>query len=323
MIALLALAVPPASAQPQDAQLDVEESARRIEADVRFLADDLLEGREAGTRGFDLAAAYVAAQYRHMGLQPAGENGTYFQTVPMLRGTRERDDAKFVIKRGQVVTELEFQHGFLPAFNYDTGACDLTAPMVFVGQAVHAPELKHDDFADVDLHGKVAVVLGNAPERFSNDQRAYYSSSEVKWRELERRGAVGVISLGDPVSEGRYPWQTGAANWARPGMRVLGADGRPMDTFPRLKCSASVPAAQADLLFAGTRYTGAVVFESLAKGKLEPFNLVGTVTMASRTRLEPVSSRNVIGKVQAGGATPAAAVDIGGRGARSRTSTWC
>ena len=68
-IAVLALAIPTALAQPQDAQPDVEASARRIEADVRFLADDLLEGREAGTRGYDIAATYVAAQYRQMGLR--------------------------------------------------------------------------------------------------------------------------------------------------------------------------------------------------------------------------------------------------------------
>ena len=174
----------------------------------------------------------------------------------MLRGTRERDGAKFVIERGEVATELEFEQGFLPSFSYDTGSCSLTAPMVFVGQAVYAPELKHDDFAGIDLRGKVAVVLSNAPARFSNDQRAYHSSFEVKGRELERRGAVGVISLGDPETEKKYPWKTGAANWARPGMRVLGPDGRPMDTYPALRCAASVPATQADLLFAGTRYTG-------------------------------------------------------------------
>jgi hypothetical protein len=73
---------------------DVARSASRIEADVRFLADDLLEGREAGTRGDDLAALYVATQYRRMGLQPGGENGSYFQTVPLLRGTRRSAKAR-------------------------------------------------------------------------------------------------------------------------------------------------------------------------------------------------------------------------------------
>jgi hypothetical protein len=296
-----------AFAQESRGQPDAGPSAARIEADVRFLADDLLEGREAGTRGYDLAAAYVAAQYRQMGLQPAGENGTYFQTVPLLRGTRERDGAKFAITRNGVTTELVFETSFLPSNDYNTGACSLTAPMVFVGHAVHAPELGYDDFAGIDLRGKVAVVLSNAPARFSNDQRAFYASSLEKGRELERRGAVGVISLDDPEGEKKYPWKIGAANWARPGMRVIGTDGRPLDTFPGLKCSASVPVTQADLLFAGTRYTGAKVFEQLKKGKLEPFELTGTVTMAARTKLERVSSRNVVGKVPAGAGAEAQA----------------
>ncbi|MGI9247081.1 MAG: aminopeptidase, partial [Steroidobacteraceae bacterium] len=147
---------------------EVQQSAARIEADVRFLADDLLEGREAGTRGFDLAALYVATQYRLAGLQPAGEQGGFFQTVPMLRGVRERASARFAITRDGTTTELKFEEEFLPSLDYATGECSLTAPMVFVGQGVVAPELGHDDFAGVDLRGKVAVMLTNAPPAFSS-----------------------------------------------------------------------------------------------------------------------------------------------------------
>ena len=71
------------------------DAARRIEADLRFLADDLLEGREAGTRGFDLAALYVAERFRAIGLAPAGDDGTYFQQVPLLKATREAEGARF------------------------------------------------------------------------------------------------------------------------------------------------------------------------------------------------------------------------------------
>ena len=84
-------------------------SAARIEVDVRFLADDLLEGREAGTRGFDLAALYVATQYRRIGLEPVGEDGTFFQRVPMLRGVREREGARFIIARDEGNTEFAFE----------------------------------------------------------------------------------------------------------------------------------------------------------------------------------------------------------------------
>jgi hypothetical protein len=287
------------SASRPDAEA-VRHSASRIEADVRFLADDLLEGREAGTRGYDLAALYVATQYRMMGLEPAGDAGTYFQTVPMLSATRVAEVARFSLTRDGQTTELRFKDEFLPGLDFNGGACELTAPMVFVGQGVHAPELKHDDFAGVDLGGKVAVILANAPARFSNDQRAYHSDGIQKLGEIERRGAVGVIFLGDPESESKYPWSFGADNWQRPGMRILGPDGKPLETHPGLRCMARVPASKAPLLLAGARYTPAQVFARKEKGTLRPFELKGTVTLASRSKLEPVTSRNVVGKVPAG-----------------------
>jgi hypothetical protein len=170
--------LPAASAAPATPKTDAElaRSASRIEAHVRFLADDLLEGREAGTRGHDLAALYVATQFRLMGLEPAGENGSFFQTVPMRSGTLLRDGARLAVARDGRITELVFEEDFLPSVNFDTGECALEAPMVFVGQGVYAPELDHDDFAGVDLRGKVAVLLANAPARFPNDQRAFHAS---------------------------------------------------------------------------------------------------------------------------------------------------
>ena len=276
---------------------DITRSASRIEADVRFLADDLLEGREAGTRGYDLAALYVATQYRLMGLQPGGEDGSYFQTVPLIRGTRLREDARLAVSRSGTTIDFAFQQDFTPSQTYDSATCEVrSAPMVFVAQAVHAPELQHDDFAGVDLRGKVAVVLANAPARFPNNQRAFYADWDEKAQELERRGAIGAIRLSDPVRESERAWDVDAAAWQRPGMRVLGADGRAIDSHPGLKCVARLRASRADAIFAGSPHGADAVFEMLAHGSLRPFDLTGTVTMASRTRLERVTSRNVVAK---------------------------
>jgi len=279
---------------------DLSESATRIEADVRFLADDLLEGREAGTRGFDLAALYVAARYRMMGLQPAGDGGTYFQAVPMLRGTRLREDARFAITRGGETSELIFQQDYLPDQTYDADSCRIdSAPMAFVGQAVDAPELGHSDFTGVDLRGKVAVVLRNAPSRFPNDQRAFHADWEQKAAALARRGAVGAVVLNDPVVEQSRPWDRGAAGWQRPGMRVLDPDGKPLDTHPALRCVAYVRADRAAMLFAASPFDAKTVFDMFQRGTLRPFDLEGTITLAARTKLERVTSHNVVGRIDA------------------------
>ena len=293
----LLCSVPPASAEGPPAAGDLAVSASRIEADVRFLADDLLEGREAGTRGYDLAALYVSSQYRLLGLEPAGEAGSYFQSVPMLRGLREKEGARFAITRDGRTTEFAFESDFLPGVNYTAGAADVTAPLVFVGQAVRAPELQHDDFAGVDVKGRIAVVLDNAPARFPVDQRAYYASSTEKLRELERLGAVGVIFLGDPVNEKKRPWALDAPNWRRPGMRRLDAQGRPVDDFPGLAVRVAGNVKLADALFAGSPHTPAEVFAMLEAGTLRAFDLAGTATLASRAKLERVESRNVIARL--------------------------
>ena len=290
-------AVPPARADEPPSADSLAASAVQIEADVRFLADDLLEGREAGTRGFDLAALYVATRYRQLGLEPAGEDGGWYQRVPMLRGIREREGARFAIARDGVTTDFEFESQFLPGVNYSAGAAEVTAPMVFVGQAVHAPELRHDDFAGVDVRGKIAVVLDNAPARFSNDQRAYYASGLQKLAGLEQRGAVGVIFLGDPVNEKKRPWALDAPNWRRPGMRRLDAAGRPVDDFPGLRVRVSANVTLAEAIFAGSGHDSQEVFAALEAGGLRAFDLAGTATLASRARLEPVESHNVVGRL--------------------------
>jgi Zn-dependent M28 family amino/carboxypeptidase len=286
---------------------DLSASAARIEADVRFLADDLLEGREAGTRGYDLAALYVASQCRLIGLEPAGDDGTYFQRVPLLRGVREREGARFALTRDGRRTEFAFEADYLPAVNYSAGAAEVTAPMVFVGQAVRAPELQHDDFAGVDVRGKVAVVLDNAPARFHPDQRAYYASSLRKLAELERLGAVGVIFLDDPVNERKRPWALDAPNWRLPGMRRLDAAGRPVDDFPGLRVRLAANVATAEAIFAGSPHTAAEVFAMLEAGTLRGFDLAGTATLASRAGLERVESRNVVARLR--GSDPALAAE--------------
>jgi Zn-dependent M28 family amino/carboxypeptidase len=284
-----------AASPPADAQL--ERSAARIEADVRFLADDLLEGREAGTRGFDIAALYVATRFRQLGLEPAGDAGSYFQRVPMVRGVRERDGARFAIARDGRTTDFVFERDYLPSVNFTAGAAEVSAPMVFVGQAVRAPELQQDDLAGVDVKGKIAVLLGNAPRRFPNDQRAFYASSTEKLRELERLGAVGAIFLGDPVNEKKRPWALDAPNWRRPGMRRLDAEGRPVDDFPGLAARVACDVRLADEIFAGSQHTAAEVFEMLEAGTLRSFDLVGTATLATRATLEKVASRNVVARL--------------------------
>lgn len=276
------------------APLPKTDAERRIADDVKQLADDRMEGRETGTRGFDLAAEYVAKRFREIGLAPAGENGSYFQTVPLLEGRIAKEGAELRVKRNGREIALRFQDQFLPAANFNVPQHRIEAPAVFVGQGVHAPELDHDDFAGLDLKGRIAVVFGGAPARFDNDRRAFYSSSREKLRGLVARGAVGVVFVNTPEDEAGSPWAQDAANWQESSMRLRGADGKGLWTFPELQGIAWVSAASADLVFADGPRTAAQLFDEARAGTLKGFALPGTLTLAGRTTLKPIESRNVV-----------------------------
>lgn len=289
---------PAPKAVTQAASQSASAEAERIEADLRYLADDKLEGRDTGTPGYELAAEYVARRYTQMGLKPAGDDGTFFQRVPLLKALRQQQGAAFSIDRAGAKVSLKFGDEFLPGLNYNAPAHALTAAAVFVGQGVYAPDLGQNDFAGVDVRGKIAVLFPGAPARFDNDRRAFYSSSTQKLRTLSERGAAGVVFVGTPQYEERAPWANSAAKWSMPGMRLRAQDGTGIDTFPQLQASASVSAAMAKAIFAGSGQQADALFKAAADGQLKPFDLPGTLTLAGRTRIEPAESRNVVARLE-------------------------
>jgi Zn-dependent M28 family amino/carboxypeptidase len=285
------------SSPPPAATAPLSTDEQRIAADVNVLADDSFEGRETGTRGYDLAAEYAAKRFRKIGLQPAGDNGTYFQHVPLIKATREAEGAALTVKRNGREIALRFREQFLPALDFNATTHTIEAPAVFVGQGVYAPGLNHDDFTGLDLRGKIAVLFSGAPARFDNDRRAFHSASREKLRALAERGAIGVVFVNTPQDEAGSPWSRSADNWQRSGMRLRDADGKGMNTFPELRAVASISAAAADLIFADGPQPAAALFKAAQDGTLKGFALPGTLVLAARTKIEPVESRNVVAKL--------------------------
>lgn len=292
LASVLAACTTPAPSSPE-----LKAEAKRVKAHVDFLADDLLEGREATSRGYAVAAHYVANQMAAIGLSPAGDNGGWLQEVPLLRAQRLREQAAMQLHRGAETIGFEFETDFLPGVNYHQGEWQLRAPMVFVGQAVVAPEFGHDDLDGLDLNGKIALVFSGAPASFPNDPRAYYSSSRVKQDLLVARGAVGIVLLGDPEREGKYPWARGAKNWARPSMRLRDGQNRPIDAHPELIGSASINVAAVERLFAGSPVEARQLFEDLAEGRLKGFELPGELELRGANSLSQERCWNVVGQL--------------------------
>jgi len=288
----------PAAETPPAADDDAAAQARRIEADVRFLADDLLEGRETATRGFDLAALYVAERLRALGAEPAGENGGYFQNVPLLRAQRLDGGGELRIERATGAVSLKFRDEFLPQLDFVDGHNEVSAPAAFVGQAVYAPELGHDDFAGIDLHGKIAVFFNGAPKRFDHDRRAFYSGYREKLAAVAQRGAIGAVIVATDDEEKRTPWARGALNWDKPGMRLRDGDGHALDTFPQLRVVANVSAARAAAVLDAGDHDTRELFRQARDGRLRGYDLPGTLNLSARNTLEPAQSRNVVGRLR-------------------------
>ncbi len=163
----------PPAARAAAASIDPE----KIRAHVRFLSLDLLEGRGPGTRGAELAAEYIATQFALAGLKPAGDNGTYFQPVPLFAVHTVEDKTKFafVLSGGEPVN-LAYGTEIVAKDETGQASAEIDAPIVFVGYGIHAPEYNWDDYAgvdgkEIDLKGKVALVIVNEPP--SEDEKFF------------------------------------------------------------------------------------------------------------------------------------------------------
>ena len=277
------------AASAQDTPLPPDQAAMR--AHVRFLASDAMRGREAGSPEYDIAAQYVAAQFEAAGLKPAGEGGTYLQKVPLI--------AVSPADQGSIAVDgrpLAFGTDYIPAANPAAARTDVSAPAVFVGYGIQAPQYQMDDFAGVDVRGKIVVVAAGAPARMTGEERAFFGSPATKARAAAARGAVGLVTFQTPLTEKVRPfaktaalWQTTRMAWARP-------DGTGHVETPGTPALASLSLTGAARLF-GARW--AAVQREAAKGDArfcaEP--LPGTLAVATRTKLSPVTSWNVAGLV--------------------------
>ena len=190
----------PAGARAAASGIDGE----KIRAHVRFLSLDLLEGRGPGKRGAELAAEYIATQFALAGVEPAGEDGTYFQKVPLLavHTVEEATKFSFVPAAGPAV-DLAYGTEIVSKDQTGEATAEIDAPIVFVGYGIHAPEYHWDDYAgpngtQIDVKGKIALVIVNEPpsddERFFKGKAlTYYGRWTYKYEEAARRGAVGVL----------------------------------------------------------------------------------------------------------------------------------
>lgn len=265
-----------------------------IRSHVEFLASDLLEGRGAASRGYDIAAAYVAANFRQSGLLPSGDEGTYYQHVPLLEATPVLPGSSAELLIDGQSHRFEYGMDYLPSADFVSASSTLSAPLVFAGFGIQAPELDHDDFADIDVNGRIAVIFTGAPARFPHDQRAYYSWLEGKFATLVEHGAVGVLLIDSPQEARRAPWERKvAASWT-PQLRWIDETGAPANAFAQLKLRFSFAHGAAARLFENAERDFESVLSAAEAGEVQRFDLPGLLTLSATTGLRRTQSANVL-----------------------------
>ena len=268
-----------------------------IRAHMRFLADDLLEGRGTATRGHEIAARYMAAQFEKMELAPAGENGTYFQVVPLRQGRPDEAKSSVTLTRGGEAETLKYRADFITNADPAREETEAEAAVVFVGDGVTAPDQNYDDYQGVDAKGKIVAMMPEAPN-FETTLKAHYSSIEVKVANAAAHGAIGILWIDDPVMEQIYSYKEQVRDLAFPQLRWLDKAGKPNDYWPAIHAQAYLSMDAARRFFEGSGHTAEEVYATMKAGKPQSFAMAMTAKIRNVTKLEDVHSPNVVAKIE-------------------------
>lgn len=308
MIRKLCAAALLAAASPLAAQTAADEPAfspDQMRAHVEFLADDLLEGRDAGTRGYDIAALYVASRFDALGLKPGGAKGWY-QPIDFARA-RFKKDAPATITIGGTA----FQNGIdvMMTANAREPGQRIAADTVFVGYGLDSPAHGFDDYSGIDVRGKIVVLLSGVPEGRTSSEIAAHLASE-KARMAERRGAVGVITIPTRAFLASTPWKRLAGYAASSRYVWIGKDGKPWSAAPEIRATAYAHGPAAEALFAGARMNLKRVLDAAARKGTMPrgFALEAPVRIERHSVVEKISSPNVVGVIP--GSDPVLAKEV-------------
>lgn len=292
ILASIAAAQDKASIYPP-AQLLEHIQPAGIRSHIEFLADDLLEGRGTGARGYMLAAKYIATQFEGMGLKPAGVGGTYFQNVRLRRIDSVPEKTSLTVKMGGKERVLTIDQDFTA--NGDPLLTDtvVEAPVVFVGYGVSAPEFHYDDYNDVNVKGKIVAFVYGAPSNFPSAPRAHYSTGTVKSANAAAHGAIGMLQIwAGPISK-RVPFSQLVHFSHGINMRWLDDKGMPNDAQPEVRGRANISAEAAGPMFAGAAKSFKDAVDSAVANKPQAFPLQATVALHIVCKHSEVEAPNI------------------------------
>jgi len=292
LVVSLAVAQSPSSDFPPDELLQ-HITADGLRAHMALLSDDLLEGRGIGTRGYQLAANYVRAQFEQMGLRPAETSGSYFQNVRFRKIELQRDKSSVSVKNNGSIRTLTIEKDYVMAGDPLSTDARVEGQVVFVGYGVSAPEFGYDDYAGVDVRGKIVAAIYGAPPKLPSAPGAHFSSSEQKLRMAAEHGAIGFLSIWAGRTEQRTPFSEYVRFTRGPSYRWLDANGVPNNAEPKIKGGARISASTAVALFQGAPKSWKEALQAAENSQPQAFPLTAHVSIHAVSSYSEVESPNV------------------------------
>ncbi|UUL81582.1 M28 family metallopeptidase [Sphingomonas qomolangmaensis] len=281
-----------------NAALPADQAA--MKAHVMFLSSDAMQGREAGTESYNVAAQYVASQFYSAGLTPAGTDGSYLQTVPLVSYKPASKGSFRYTPRGGSAAPLVFGEEYLPAPDPSRAKTVVDAPVVFVGYGIDAPRFKRNDYAGVDVKGKIVAFFAGAPASFPGEERAHFGNAANKAVAAQAKGAVGYLTLESPTSAKVRPFSRLAESYDSARMTWARPDGTGFFAAPDAPALGSLSMTGAEKLFAGARTSWASVVKTAETpaARFKAVELPGRLAIELATTIAPVTSYNVAGMLE-------------------------
>jgi Zn-dependent M28 family amino/carboxypeptidase len=270
-------------------------SADRLMEHVQVLSSDEYGGRAPGSEGEEKTVAYLTEKFKEIGLGPGNPDGTYVQNVPLVSITAT-DESRLLIEKNGAEEELSRGLDYVAWTKRVVEAVDVDADLVFVGYGVVAPEYGWDDYKDVDVRGKVLVMLVNDPPaegKFGGDAMTYYGRWTYKYEIAARKGAAGAFIIHETVPAG-YPWEVVTGSWAGEQFDLVTAN----KNEDRVGVEGWFSLEAARSLFERAGLDLAAEKEKAKTSDFRPVPLGSEVRANIKNALRTVESKNVVARLE-------------------------
>ncbi|MCP4863441.1 MAG: M28 family peptidase [Alteromonas sp.] len=272
-------------------------SPERFKGHMMLLADDLLAGRDTGSIGHDFASLYIASELQKMGVAPAGEEGSYYQVVPFKQATLDMSSPKMVVSDGDDSVEFEFMQNMLMSADINNETSSVSGELVFAGFGIDAPYLNYSDYENIDLKGKIAVILSDRPHDFPSEEGSHFRRLIAD--SLVKSGAIGTIVVSTPTSEKVSPFEKRKLYVKTPSTRWLTKEGEVNNGYPELKGGATLSLEAGKTLFEMAGIDLEEIFEKIENNEsLTPRPMGLTATLEKKSVHSETTSPNVIGVIE-------------------------